>query len=662
MSKYKYGKTLSIPFPDFAINEEFEASQAKKRQAQFMGAPMPDEGFFSALAVSMPVSYPCGSQTVDVHDRIWPTYWVPGFNPGTQQAQGLQFALPMWENSGATVQDVVGGYQGTAHKFDLEDVLQIWGIPTYGEDIYPFYVNDHHTSFGPMAFDIRQGGTITFWAAWTNVTGLPTQFIFFCNQFYVQWVWTQDGTGDPYGGTGYFILNYINDLAPESYSNTSAAFGPVEGGNAEFLRCWHHYAFTIEPSATNGWELKMFIDGEQFGATWTTSSNTANADHTGYFKTDGVTLHTDNVFYDMEVGSDRYGLARFQCDFAHGDTISGCMMTMSESFTGSGDPPSVFTLQAVKVDDAPLPTTWSDANALLSNLTTASVSVSAPDSTPYSVDVSSIVQEITDRSGWTAGNEILFVATHTSGTLTVIASMQMTNPVVGENPVIQATGDFIIGAESTNTSDVGGNTVLNGNLKDFRIYTRAVSKGEIDRIYRNPEDLYESPLPVLRSLVAMGDFVGSGGVLGGGSADVSVSFVGTGGALLAGSADVSGGTLTTTSGGVLAGGVAPVTTSWAIVPSGGLVLSEYPFLYRRTITVPAAKVSEDLDNFYLGISVVLDPAKVGEPTFNFTNPALHDLPFELREYDPESGRLTAYVRTPVTASTDTTLYLFYGAA
>ena len=68
-------RQLNIPYPEF--------------DTEFFGV--------SALALPMPVSMPISIPVPFLHERMFPTPWVPGINIESEQARGLIAAFPMWD-------------------------------------------------------------------------------------------------------------------------------------------------------------------------------------------------------------------------------------------------------------------------------------------------------------------------------------------------------------------------------------------------------------------------------------------------------------------------------------------------------------------------------------------------------------------------------------
>lgn len=171
----------------------------------------------------------------------------------------------------------------------------------------------------------------------------------------------------------------------------------------------------------------------------------------------------------------------------------------------------------------------------------------------------------------------------------------------------------------------------------------------------------------------------SGGLVAGGTADITADYASeiTGGLLVGGETELGaeacgvlmGGTCEITStttvsvaGGLHTSGQAMVSSVLNAVPTGGLTLTKFPLPYVRQITVAAGKVGEDFDQFYLPIILELDPSKVVDSTFVFADLGLNPLAYEIREYDETTGRLAAYVRTPLKSAQDTSFYLLYGVS
>jgi len=152
--------------------------------------------------------------------------------------------------------------------------------------------------------------------------------------------------------------------------------------------------------------------------------------------------------------------------------------------------------------------------------------------------------------------------------------------------------------------------------------------------------------------------LGTGTLLSGGSHTKTLTFVpGTSGGVLAGgSSYVLAGMIA--AGGARVGGSASIDGTTNLIGTGGMKLSGKQYQYRRTITVPAEKVSQDFDSFYLGVVAQINPAHVGSGFF-VTSAAGPAVPYEIRSFT--DGKLSLWVRTPVKAAQDTILYLYYGA-
>lgn len=151
-----------------------------------------------------------------------------------------------------------------------------------------------------------------------------------------------------------------------------------------------------------------------------------------------------------------------------------------------------------------------------------------------------------------------------------------------------------------------------------------------------------------------------GGAVGGGEVSTSMIFspTPTGGAVAGGEPDdLRSGLLAL--GGAVAGGTVAVSCEYNLTTSGGATVGGFPYRYRKAITIPADSVNSDLTNFLVGLIIQVEPSKAGS-NWLFTSSQLEPLAHEIREYTA-SGQLTAYVKTNLSASSDTIIYLYYGA-
>ncbi|MEX1040182.1 MAG: hypothetical protein WDZ51_06115 [Pirellulaceae bacterium] len=169
---------------------------------------------------------------------------------------------------------------------------------------------------------------------------------------------------------------------------------------------------------------------------------------------------------------------------------------------------------------------------------------------------------------------------------------------------------------------------------------------------------------------------GDGGVVCGGSAPVNhISQVdSTGGLLAGGSAHLN---ITTNDvggfGGILAGGSAIVILAGSIYHENGtggavaggsalneLIISSYEsFDYRRKITIPSSSISADLENFYIGISLEVDPDNVyHDNDFQITDLDDNIISHELRHY--ADGLVIVFFKSSLSSSSDNEFWFYYG--
>lgn len=93
----------------------------------------------------------------------------------------------------------------------------------------------------------------------------------------------------------------------------------------------------------------------------------------------------------------------------------GCMMSAWFGGTG-GSPPYRGTIKAIKNSTELVTDHTSAQNGLLfAHATTASVDLNFSDSTPFSLDLTAIVQEVVNESHWASGNKITFTIEGYSG-------------------------------------------------------------------------------------------------------------------------------------------------------------------------------------------------------------------------------------------------------
>jgi len=132
---------------------------------------------------------------------------------------------------------------------------------------------------------------------------------------------------------------------------------------------------------------------------------------------DGTWAEGNSQFIGTAVFTGHFGGAqgisnsfyRFPLSIAHGSTINSAALTFTafDNYTNSG---VNTTIKAIADDNAAAPTTYSDAES--ASRTTASVTWNAisnwsGSSTYASPDISAVVQEIIDRTGWSSGNYIV---------------------------------------------------------------------------------------------------------------------------------------------------------------------------------------------------------------------------------------------------------------
>ena len=187
--------------------------------------------------------------TVDIHDRYFPTMWVPGINLFSDQATDLKFALPMWEASGQLMYDVVGGMLGQAPI-----APNTFGQSQYklGDNAFnSYFFNTSYVNFGNTTFDFTNGFAFSFWQKIYDTTTNELQYYFSFNEFSFS-----VSLIDAASGSYVFALNYLD--ANGSVTN-------VEWELSGSLNVWQHIA--VSGSGTN---ISLYVDGELLNTTTTT--------------------------------------------------------------------------------------------------------------------------------------------------------------------------------------------------------------------------------------------------------------------------------------------------------------------------------------------------------------------------------------------------------
>lgn len=241
-----------------------------------------------------------------------------------------------------------------------------------------------------------------------------------------------------------------------------------------------------------------------------------------------------------------------------------------------------------------------------------------------------------------------------------------------------------------------GSTGAYLDVKDLRLYDRTLTDGELIDIRDNPSDLWvhRSPLAVrdylfVSGLILGGDadtdtdyvhtpsgrflFKGSAatagnvvytpedGMIFGGSAATQGDFIHTpsGRFLFKGSADieVSGYAVT---GAFIFGGSADIEGNFTASPEGGIIFGSpsFPlgFALQTTVTVPAAQLSGDLEDFVLSLVLSVDGTQDSVYVTDSTGGELYS---HFGSYDSTTGKMHAWVRTDLDSTSDNIFYIYH---
>lgn len=137
-----------------------------------------------------------------------------------------------------------------------------------------------------------------------------------------------------------------------------------------------------------------------YGGIYTVSTAT----WVGYFNFTGQ-FDGDNVYFNESVA----------LTISPGAAITSFTCTGTHSFgpTGTG-PPCTGRIRAIK-NSTSLVTNSTTAALALSQLTTAFVDITIPNSTGMALNLTAIAQEVVSESHWASGNKITFVVQGTGG-------------------------------------------------------------------------------------------------------------------------------------------------------------------------------------------------------------------------------------------------------
>ncbi len=266
------------------------------------------------------------------------------------------------------------------------------------------------------------------------------------------------------------------------------------------------------------------------------------------------------------------------------------------------------------------------------------------DTTYDSPDIACVVQEIVDRSGWNSGQDMMIYVEDLDSTQSqrIIRRAYDYGDDSSKAPIL--TIYYTVDETSSGGVVIGGvaNSVI---IKTETGYGGVVCGGVANSVIVKSETASGGVVVAGTATVAGGRLihieVGSGGVVVSGTAEPIFSEIGSGGVVIGGSAEN-----------------AHISVA---VATGGVVVGSPRWRYRRQLVVPAGRVAESLDKFYLPVAVQLDPAKASDSVqFTDDRGLNYPLAFEIRDFDAVSGKLWAYVKTPLEADSENVLYVYYG--
>ena len=269
------------------------------------------------------------------------------------------------------------------------------------------------------------------------------------------------------------------------------------------------------------------------------------------------------------------------------------------------------------------------------------------DETTYdSPDIACIIQEIVDRSGWASGNDISIYVQNNFGTEQSLHDIARRAYDYGTS---SSKSPQLFIYYTLDESGSGG-VVVGGTVTSTIIRSETASGGVV--------------VGGIGSIVSLKSETGSGGVVISGTATVAGGRnlyveVASGGVVVGGTGQPIYSEIA--SGGMVCGGSADNAHISVVVATGGVVVTGARWRYRRQLIVAAGRVAEYLDKFYLPVAIQLDPAKASSSVmFTDYRGLNYPLAFEVRDYDATTGKLWAYVKTPLKSNADNILYIYYG--
>lgn len=252
-----------------------------------------------------------------------------------------------------------------------------------------------------------------------------------------------------------------------------------------------------------------------------------------------------------------------------------------------------------------------------------------------SVDIKTIIQEIVNRGGWSSGNAINILAeyhTDSLGNLKVNAFAQ------GNAAKLEIVYQQIYSDTGSGGARAGGSSIPTGT-------TSAIATGgAVAGGTSTPTGLTNLSF--------------SGGAVASGTASVSLTINAQGGARLGGSVTPTGSQTVVATGGARAGGAAVYFGAQSVIATGGVVAGTGTYkgmLYRLPITIPAAKVTQNMPKFLLLISEDLPLAEDGLALLEDLEG--NEFVTEVRSF--EGTQLVVCAKVDLVANQDNEFHLYY---
>jgi hypothetical protein len=488
------------------------------------------------------------------------------------------------------------------------------------------------------------------------------------------------------GGSGAFLYVHDRTLATAGTDSADHTIGSVTG--------WDMAGLVINPAGAGGGAcpIDKFIAVASDDAEESVSSGSVN-------------LTSSDLELIADGGDQLVGLRFTSIDIDQGATITNAYVEFTAQEAPKANAAELY-FKAQDIDTAP---TFTTTTSDISNRTTTTASVTWASVAPWdtngaqyqSPDISSVIQEIVDRPGWTNNNAIAIVITGTTGSHRVADAHGTGTNVklhvecsAGATPAVTSAVAEISPNDVTTSStgnsftyDVqatigGGDTGVNrvtitvpgtfgaptvtavqddgvgvaftdntvGNAISVDLTTKITASSKITVLFNA-----NAPTTADATGVDFTSTVDDSGT--GDAAQATTEGNGDGDA-----GDANSWTVTTTDSiGGSGGGACPAPGAGGWYPGG--------WQYRKPLSIGAGNVGSNLTDFPVLVSLASDTDLAADAQADFDDilftaaDGTTKLSHEIEKYNETTGELVAWVKVPtVSSSADTVFYMYYGNA